>query len=233
LSLKFPKYKHHDLNTIMFYVNGLTVIIYALCFTVLPLSDFRENMMKLQTNYTGFIFHYISLAAAIFLSIRIYRAKKQEGPVVMSNPLLFTCLLVAVITFVCSLELILHIAHLRVGHVGALTAVEEYKTSDEYNTMQRHVIKAGFPILWGLLSFAFLFYGMKKHYQTFRVAALLLIGITVLKLFIYDIRSTSEGGKILAFIILGVVLLIISFMYQKIKALIIEGRPGNENPPAS
>ena len=38
----------------------------------------------------------------------------------------------------------------------------------------------------------------------------------------YDIKDASEAGKIVAFIILGVVLLIISFMYQKIKALLID-----------
>jgi hypothetical protein len=40
-------------------------------------------------------------------------------------------------------------------------------------------------------------------------------------LFTYDIRGISEGGKIAAFISLGVLLLIISFMYQKIRTLIL------------
>ena len=43
-----------------------------------------------------------------------------------------------------------------------------------------------------------------------------------MKLFTYDIKDASEAGKIIAFIILGVVLLIISFMYQKIKALLVD-----------
>ena len=39
---------------------------------------------------------------------------------------------------------------------------------------------------------------------------------------IYDISNISEGGKIIAFIILGILLLIISFMYQKVKRLVID-----------
>jgi uncharacterized membrane protein len=81
-------------------------------------------------------------------------------------------------------------------------------------------VKIGFPILWGLLSFVFLTVGLKKSNKLFRICGLVLIGITVLKLFIYDIQNASEGGKIAAFIILGVVLLIISFRYQKIRALL-------------
>jgi hypothetical protein len=37
----------------------------------------------------------------------------------------------------------------------------------------------------------------------------------------FDIRGISEGGKIAAFIFLGVILLIVSFMYQKLKNLIL------------
>ena len=92
---------------------------------------------------------------------------------------------------------------------------------NEIGEIETHAVKIGFPILWGILAFVFLFVGMKKHNKTFRVMSLVLIAITLLKLFTYDIKDASEAGKIIAFIILGVVLLIISFMYQKIKALLL------------
>jgi uncharacterized membrane protein len=76
--------------------------------------------------------------------------------------------------------------------------------------------------MWSLLAFMFLFIGMKNYNKTFRLVSLILIAITLLKLFTYDIKDASEAGKIIAFIILGVVLLIISFMYQKIKALLLD-----------
>lgn len=48
----------------------------------------------------------------------------------------------------------------------------------------------------------------------------MLLGLTVIKLFTYDIRNASETGKIVAFILLGVLILVISFVYQKIKRLV-------------
>jgi uncharacterized membrane protein len=51
------------------------------------------------------------------------------------------------------------------------------------------------------------------------------LGVTVLKLFLYDINNVSETGKIIAFILLGVLILIISFVYQKIKKLIVDESP--------
>jgi uncharacterized membrane protein len=52
---------------------------------------------------------------------------------------------------------------------------------------------------------------------------LTLFFITLSKLFLFDIRGISEGGKIAAFVSLGILLLIVSFMYQKLKNLILEG----------
>ena len=51
----------------------------------------------------------------------------------------------------------------------------------------------------------------------------------VLKLFLYDIRNVSETGKIIAFILLGVLILIISFVYQKLKRLVTEDAINSKN----
>ena len=63
--------------------------------------------------------------------------------------------------------------------------------------------------------------GMQHKLKTLRIVSLTLFFVTLLKLFIFDIRGISEGGKIAAFICLGVLLLVISFMYQKLKVLIL------------
>lgn len=98
--------------------------------------------------------------------------------------------------------------------------------------------KIGYPILWGVFSFILMQRGMKTKNRSLRIMSLTLFAITVLKLFIYDIKDVSEGGKILAFIALGVLLLIVSFMYQRLKKLILDDEkkvassnatPQNEN----
>ncbi|OFY17576.1 MAG: hypothetical protein A2W98_04780 [Bacteroidetes bacterium GWF2_33_38] len=83
--------------------------------------------------------------------------------------------------------------------------------------------RTGLPILWGLISFVLMLIGMKKKIQEYRIMSLTLFFVTILKLFIFDLTNISEGGKIVAFIILGVLLLIVSFMYQKLKKIIIDG----------
>jgi uncharacterized membrane protein len=65
---------------------------------------------------------------------------------------------------------------------------------------------------------------MQKKIRIMRVLALVLFSVTLLKLFIFDFQYFSVAGKIVAFISLGVLLLVISFMYQKLKAIIVDGK---------
>ncbi|MBX9783686.1 MAG: DUF2339 domain-containing protein [Chitinophagaceae bacterium] len=82
--------------------------------------------------------------------------------------------------------------------------------------------KAGLSIVWGVCSFAMIWLGMKYKFKTLRIISLSLFTLTLVKLFLYDIRNIPAGGKIAAFILLGVLLLVISFMYQRLKKLITD-----------
>jgi uncharacterized membrane protein len=82
--------------------------------------------------------------------------------------------------------------------------------------------KAGLSIVWGILSFLFIWIGLKYKLKSLRIFALLLFGTTLIKLFSYDIVNIPPGGKIVAFILLGVLLLIVSFMYQRLKKMLID-----------
>ncbi|TAE31273.1 MAG: DUF2339 domain-containing protein [Cytophagales bacterium] len=66
-----------------------------------------------------------------------------------------------------------------------------------------------------------MYLGLARKNRSYRVLSLALFALTLLKLFLYDIRGISEGGRIAAFITLGVLLLVISFMYQRIKRLLL------------
>ena len=85
---------------------------------------------------------------------------------------------------------------------------------------QSHLI--AWPILWGITAFALMILGMKKNMKLLRIIALAIFFFTLAKLFAVDVWDMSEGGKIAAFISLGVILLTVSFLYQKLRKLIFE-----------
>ena len=82
--------------------------------------------------------------------------------------------------------------------------------------------KAGLSILWSICSFIMMWLGMQYKFRSLRIISLSLFTLTLVKLFTYDIRNIPAGGKIAAFILLGVLLLTVSFMYQRLRKIIID-----------
>jgi uncharacterized membrane protein len=57
--------------------------------------------------------------------------------------------------------------------------------------------------------------GFWKSSRFLRWQALILIFITICKVFLYDTSSLDRGYRILSLIALGLVLLVTSFLYQR------------------
>jgi uncharacterized membrane protein len=97
-----------------------------------------------------------------------------------------------------------------------------YSKSNSIDHIETVYIKTGLPVLWGLSSFALMWFGMRYKTRVLRIISLTLFSITLIKLFVFDIENIPPAGKIAAFFCLGVLLLIISFMYQKVKKIVAD-----------
>jgi uncharacterized membrane protein len=73
----------------------------------------------------------------------------------------------------------------------------------------------GLSILWTLYAAAALSWGFLRSSSAVRYAALALFGVTVVKVFLVDLSAVRTAYRILSFLILGVVLLLVSLVYQK------------------
>ena len=80
--------------------------------------------------------------------------------------------------------------------------------------------KLGLSILWGVFSLIMIIIGIWNKLKYLRISAIILFVITLLKLSIYDIRGMDSLSKTIVFISLGVLLLIISFLYNKYRKII-------------
>jgi uncharacterized membrane protein len=75
--------------------------------------------------------------------------------------------------------------------------------------------KLGLSILWGVYALFLIIIGIWKHQKHLRIGAIVLFGLTLIKLFFYDIADLNTIAKTIVFVSLGVLLLIISFLYNK------------------
>ena len=69
--------------------------------------------------------------------------------------------------------------------------------------------------IWTLCASAFIAVGMWRNFAPIRYLAMGLFGITVLKVFLVDLSALGGIYRILGFIGVGVVLLAVSFVYQR------------------
>jgi len=97
-----------------------------------------------------------------------------------------------------------------------------YSPATTFEHIETVYIKTGLPVLWGMSSFALMWLGMRHKTRVLRIISLTLFSITLVKLFVFDIENIPAAGKIAAFFCLGVLLLIISFMYQKVKKIVAD-----------
>ena len=77
-------------------------------------------------------------------------------------------------------------------------------------------------ILWGLYALALILFGIRNGKRYLRIGGIGLFGVTLIKVFIYDISNLESGAKTIVLISLGVLLLVISFLYNKYKNIIFD-----------
>ena len=75
------------------------------------------------------------------------------------------------------------------------------------------------PIIWTVCAIIFLFLGLRKQIPDFVKFGFGLIGLMAVKLYALDVWKMDNISRIIAFIILGIILLSSSFMYQKFKRI--------------
>jgi uncharacterized membrane protein len=73
---------------------------------------------------------------------------------------------------------------------------------------------------WLLYSVALMTYGIWRSVRNVRIVAFVLFGITILKIFVYDLSFLETIYRIWSFIGLGLILLAVSYVYQRYKDLI-------------
>jgi uncharacterized membrane protein len=76
-------------------------------------------------------------------------------------------------------------------------------------------MQVGLSVLWTLYAAAALAWGFIRSQPALRYAALALFGIVIAKVFLVDLSSVQTVYRIVSFLILGVVLLGVSLLYQK------------------
>ncbi|TDW47265.1 putative membrane protein DUF2339 [Flavobacterium sp. 270] len=221
------------------------IILFAFWFIRYPFKETEDILIFGKDEPIAFYLHYIQLLLIIYFAYLLYKVNSGKAAFSMFSKKSFIWIGAFIVIYIASAELMLHgvkllnspttVAQIHASDMFKLEKLDpgyirQTLASDTMEVARIKIIKTGFPVLWGILAFVFLIIGIKKQTKALRIIALTLLGLTIAKLFLYDISNISETGKIISFILLGILILIISFVYQKIKVLVIdENKPEKTN----
>ncbi|MGG5507021.1 MULTISPECIES: DUF2339 domain-containing protein [unclassified Myroides] len=190
-------------------VTSIALLIFAF-----SIEGVRSDIFNYSVYPKGyFALHLLSFAIFLYLYWMLYRnmskvkVRETEG----LNAVLFISL---VVLFSVELDNIL---------VWILSIPETY-----YIILD-NIHAYGYPILWGLMAMVLMILGINKEKAEWRKLSLASFGIIILKFYLYDVWRMNQGGKIASFVVLGIILLIVSFLLERIKLLLKdkEGQKSN------
>lgn len=161
-------------------------------------SYLAQSLAEYYTRGAGhLLIRYISLA---FLALALLACYRLTRSLVNEN------------RFKTVFELALHFSILCIASAELINWLELSHADGSY--------KFGLSILWGAYALFLIVTGIREKKKHLRIAAIILFGITLGKLFLVDITHLKTIAKTVVFIALGILLLIISFLYNKYKHLI-------------
>ena len=109
-------------------------------------------------------------------------------------------------------------------------------TTLELNTFLNHYVEGlrsgGISILWSLFALGLVLAGIRKHIRPLRFVGLALFTIVAIKVFMVDLNSLDPIYRVVAFILLGVMVLSGSFVYLRYQQnFTIEDQSSPEEEP--
>lgn len=207
--VNIKKIKSESLGLINLALNFLILLIFLSAGLYL-LSELRTSYL-LQTDAEIFprgafhiLFRYVSLAFAAALIYASYEYIKRE----------FIKKTFPDFEFILLFDFVFHVAVLWIVSSELINLLDIFGIADSY--------KLGLSILWGVYALLLIILGIVKRKQHLRIGAIVLFALTLVKLFLYDIADLDTISKTVVFVSLGILLLIISFLYNKYKNLIFE-----------
>ena len=221
----------------------VNIVLFTFWFSNYPFLEHKDIISSGNGKSIAFYLHYISLIITIYFGYQLFQIYKKVDFTFLRSRY-FMWIAAFFVIYIASSEVMLHglvfmnspvtvqdiqTSPMYASYKSNLPYLRDFIADDYIGLARTKIIKTGFPILWGILAFVFLITGIKKQLKSLRIIALSLLGLTILKLFLYDISNISETGKIISFILLGILILIISFVYQKIKVLVIDENKTEQN----
>jgi uncharacterized membrane protein len=105
---------------------------------------------------------------------------------------------------------------------GLLFFTVTLETSAYFHDYLAQAQLAAVSVVWALFSMVLMVLGFRNNNSTTRKIALGLIFLTLFKVFLFDISNISTPYRILSFVFLGLILILISYLYNQAREKLLQ-----------
>ena len=194
----------NKINTTKYFFFLGCVVIYSLLYSFL-VAELRSHIFFSQEySASHFLIHLISLPAIGYL---IYLLVVNIRPLMQEQFKVIAWALVILSYIILSVEL----DNVVIWISG---------NPETYFDRLYDVHTFGYPILWGAIAMILMIWGLKQKEVLLRQISLISFGLIIVKFYTFDAWRMSQTGLIISFVVLGAILLVVSFLQQKIKTLV-------------
>jgi len=102
-------------------------------------------------------------------------------------------------------------------YAASLVVLELFQLDDNRVEQEFERGHAAVSALWGILALVLLYLGLTRR-LSLRIAGLVLFGVTLAKIFLYDLATLSSVARAMSFLAVGGVLLLAGFFYQRLSS---------------
>jgi uncharacterized membrane protein len=102
--------------------------------------------------------------------------------------------------------------------IGSVVDPESSPDVPRLQNLQQLSLSGG----WLVYSVGLMVFGLWRRLRALRIMAIVLFGFTILKIFIYDLSFLETVYRFISFLALGVILLAVSYLYQRYRTIITE-----------
>ena len=201
--INFKRWQNGLVDFVVIVFGGL-VIVYFLTGGILAMNTLRSEYLSItEESHFGFI--WIRYACYLFMGILILaiyftiKQSKELGLLKKHFPLFVSFIVLVFLS-------------------NELTTIMQFGMGIEMESLAH---KVGYSILWGVYSLALISIGFWKKSSQLRIAAMVLFAVTLLKVFLIDLEHISTISRMVVFIALGVLLLVISYLYQRYRNVLL------------
>lgn len=212
----------------------LCISVIRLIFFETAISSLENFRIILNLRVLAFVIGIISLYLASFLSIRnVSESTKSSttNPVDLSNEFFVSRLASSASILLKGFSNSIYLVHLFLITANLLTiwilSAEIITTVDSDivkldSQSEKHITSLSLSVLWAIYAGCLLALGMLKNWQMVRLGGLVLLVVPIVKLFLVDTFELDQGYRVVAYMSLGLIMLVGGFFYQKHRSAIKE-----------